>query len=154
MRYLRADGSFISLEAGDQIYSWEAPDGYEYHWSVKLAMAYAQARNEVIMVSLSESGIDWLAFMEMCPEVDFDYALTTDLTRPLLFVPVGEKVRLIDGSHRVCKALLTGVDELPACILTQEEANDCLICRTPMAGAQAVSGQRCKPATATGKRAR
>ena len=48
-----------------------------------------------------------------------------------MFVPVDDKVRLIDGWHRLLKAVLTGVDILPAYFLTQEEADACLVCCLP-----------------------
>ena len=43
--------------------------------------------------------------LHLYPDIDPAYALTTDLSQPLLFAPIGDKVRLIDGSHRVLKAL-------------------------------------------------
>ena len=40
-----------------------------------------------------------------------------------LFVTLSGKLVLIDGNHRAAKALLLGVDVLPAYLLTQEEAD-------------------------------
>lgn len=55
--------------------------------------------------------------------IDLDYARTTDLARPLLLIPFGEsEILLIDGWHRLARAVLEGVEELPMYLLTEEEA--------------------------------
>ena len=111
----------------DQVYSYEDETGRQFHWSVTSALAFAQARNEVFTISLQEMGVTLPLVREQYQGLDERHALTCDLSQPLLFVPIGEKVRLLDGWHRVAKALLIGVDVLPACFLTQEEADVCLL---------------------------
>ena len=114
----------------DQVYSYEDETGRQFHWSVTSALAFAQARNEVFTISLSEMGVTLPLVRAQYQGLDERHALTCDLSQPLLFVPIGEKVRLLDGWHRVAKALMIGVDVLPACFLTQEEADACLLLTT------------------------
>ena len=100
MRVKKADGTFVEIgEPGDQIYTWDAPGGEQWHWSILAATAFAQARNEVVVISLAEMEITAPMLLHLYPDIDPAYALTTDLSRPLLFAPIGDKVRLIDGSH-------------------------------------------------------
>ncbi|HEX5119840.1 MAG TPA: hypothetical protein VFW65_32035 [Pseudonocardiaceae bacterium] len=60
-------------------------------------------------------------------KVDAAHAATVDLTEPIVFAPIvspetGERMGgfLIDGWHRVYRALSEGVPELPAYFLTDE----------------------------------
>ena len=51
-----------------------------------------------------------------------DYALTTDISKPLIIVALSEhKDQLIDGNHRLFKASKLQIRELPAIYLTKEE---------------------------------
>ena len=130
MRVKKADGTFVEIGApGDQIYTWDAPTGEQWYWSILAATAFAQASNEVIVISLAEMEITGPMLLRLYPDIDPAYALTTDLSQPLLFAPIGDKVRLIDGSHRVLKALFYNIDELPAYFLTPEESEASLIAR-------------------------
>lgn len=132
MRVKKTDGTFVEIgEPGDQIYTWDAPDKTQWYWSILAATAFAQARNEVVVISLAEMEITAPMLLHLYPDIDPAYALTTDLSQPLLFAPIGDKVRLIDGSHRVLKALFQRMDELPAYFLTSEESEASLIARLP-----------------------
>ena len=61
------------------------------------------------------------------PGFDAGYAMTTDLTRPVIIATVhgtapGERLALlIDGTHRLYKAHATGAAQLPAWVLTPAE---------------------------------
>ena len=147
MRVKKADGMFVEIgEPGDQIYTWDAPDKTQWHWSILAATAFAQARNEVVVISLAEMEITAPMLLHLYPDIDPAYALTTDLSQPLLFAPIGDKVRLIDGSHRVMKALFHRIDELPAYFLTPEESEASLIARLPaIAGMTGKSVNRKEP---------
>ena len=152
MRVRRADGTWIEIgEGGDQIYTWNAPNGEQWHWSIVAATAFAHARNEVSSISLADTGMTLRLLLRQYPDIDVAFALTTNLSRPLLFVPLEEKVRLIDGSHRVYKALLTGVDVLPACFLTQEEADASLVARLPPGQALDLKAQSKEEAVRPGR---
>jgi hypothetical protein len=61
------------------------------------------------------------------PSFDRDYAMTTDLSEPLLVAALrseeGEEFPLlIDGTHRLYRAFVEGVNELPAYLLSIEES--------------------------------
>lgn len=128
LRMLRPDGATVVVGTlQDQVYSYEDETGRQFHWSVTAALVFAQAKNEVFTISLSEMGVTLPLVRAQYQGLDERHALSCDLSQPLLFVPIGEKVKLIDGWHRVAKALLIGVDVLPACFLTQEEADACLL---------------------------
>lgn len=143
MRIKKADGTYVEIGApGDQIYTWDTPGGEQWYWSILAATAYAQARNEIVIISLAEMEITAPMLLHLYPDIDPAYALTTDLGQPLLFAPIGNKVRLIDGSHRVLKALFTRMDEMPAYFLTPEESEASLIARLP--AIPAMSGKSVK----------
>lgn len=132
LKIVRRDGSELEIKSlVDQIFSLETPSGWQFHWSVSEARRYAEARGELLPLSLSEYQMTLERLRKHYPDVDETYALTTDLTEPLLFVPLENAIQLIDGFHRVAKALLTNVDILPAYFLTQEEADACLVCSLP-----------------------
>jgi hypothetical protein len=101
------------------------------YWSVSEARRYAEARGEFYTISLSECQMTRGWLRHHYPDVDETYALTTDLSKPLIFVPLGNDLQLIDGFHRVLKALLTQVDILFAYLLTQEEADASLVLSLP-----------------------
>jgi hypothetical protein len=65
--------------------------------------------------------------------MDIDHVLTCDLSVPLLFVPFAGRHQLVDGWHRLARALIEGetlgLAELPAFLLTQEEADSLLLFR-------------------------
>lgn len=119
---VRPDGSSIRLGAlTDQVYSFQDEEGWQYHWSVNEARKRAEANAELVTISLSEAGMTVDLARKLYPDLDATYALTTDLSKPLLFVPLGEECVLIDGWHRTLKALLTGVDVLPCYVLSPED---------------------------------
>ncbi|MFI6296658.1 ParB N-terminal domain-containing protein [Nonomuraea sp. NPDC050790] len=60
--------------------------------------------------------------------INTDHAARVDLTEPLIMAPVPNGgMLIIDGWHRLHKALNTGVTELQAVILTAEEEAACRI---------------------------
>jgi hypothetical protein len=61
------------------------------------------------------------------PDFDADYALTSDLADPLLIATLVDKEGVasplfIDGMHRLYRAYLEDIAELPAYVLTPEES--------------------------------
>jgi hypothetical protein len=132
LRIVREDGRVIDLgDLTDQVYSMEDQDGTQYHWSVAAGLRLATARGQVWTVSLRQMGVTADLLRSLYHGLDEAHALTTDLSRPLLFVPFRGEDQLIDGWHRLLKAALTGVDALPAYFLTQAEADACLVCVLP-----------------------
>jgi hypothetical protein len=60
--------------------------------------------------------------------IDHEYAATVDLAEPLIAVPIPDAGWLIiDGWHRIHKALTAGVEKLPVIVLTPEEELACRI---------------------------
>lgn len=79
------------------------------------------------------------------PGFDRDYALTTDLTKPVIIatVPVNggpPAALLIDGTHRLYKATVQGRTHLPSLVLT--EAETLAIRRRPHLGPAPAARQR------------
>ena len=62
--------------------------------------------------------------------IDTDHAATADLSRPLLVVPLpnvpapGYRL-VIDGWHRIHRALTDGIDRLPAVLLDASDERAC-----------------------------
>ena len=132
MRIIRPDGVEIFLGSLlDQVYSMEDTDGHQYHWSVAEASRRALQRGEYWTISLRELGITPEFVRAQYQGIDEAHAMTRDLRVPLLFVPFGGSHQLIDGWHRLFKAAATGVDVLPACCLSQEDADASLILTLP-----------------------
>lgn len=122
----------IAIESlHDEIFSYEDSTGLQYHWNVTMGRRFAEARNEVRRFSLTEHGITIPFIHSQYTNLDEAYALTTDLSRPILLIPIGDKVCLADGWHRLYRAATEGIDILPAYFLTEEEAGTVLICTLP-----------------------
>ncbi|MFC4912963.1 hypothetical protein [Actinomadura gamaensis] len=68
-----------------------------------------------------------LAWARAVIAVDPGHAATTDLTRPLLAVtlPHTDTPLVIDGWHRIHRALNSGVHRLPVVILNQTDERAC-----------------------------
>lgn len=115
----------------DQIYLFEDEEGWQWVWNVTTALLLAHAECERIILSLQELDItpDFVRFQY--PGLDESYALTTDLTLPILLVPFRDKVRIIDGWNRLFHASVAGHDRMFAFVLTQAQANSCLVCKFP-----------------------
>jgi hypothetical protein len=132
LHIVRSDGAVLKIRSlSDQVYSMEDEAGWQWHWSVSEGRRLAEARGELCTVSLAEMGVNVDFIRRQYDGLDEAYALTTDLSRPLLFVPFRDKCRLIDGWHRLFKAAFLDVDVLPAYFLTQEEADAILVCKLP-----------------------
>ena len=81
-------------------------------------------------VDLVVAGMTPITVLRFCPELDVAKALSLPseaLLCPLLFVSHHGKHVLADGWHRTYRAVFSGIRELPAYILTQEEADAILI---------------------------
>ncbi|MGW0805567.1 hypothetical protein [Nonomuraea sp. NPDC002799] len=71
---------------------------------------------------------EWWAAMLNLVAIDAEHAAQVDLSEPLIVatVPTGG-VLIIDGWHRLCKAVTIGLPELSAVVLTTEEERACRI---------------------------
>ena len=147
MRLVRPDGAEVFLGSLlDQVYSFEDDDGTQYHWSVAEASRRALQRGQYWTVCLSEIGLSCQSIRARYQGLDEAHAMTRDLGQPLLFVPFKDSHQLIDGWHRLFKAAATGVDVLPALVLTPEDADASLIVRlAPGQGLDWGQGAEAKP---------
>lgn len=85
-----------------------------------------------VMPWVRQYGLDLLDHPETAPILgvgpgfDRDYAMTTDLSEPLIVATLrtsdhGRSPLLIDGTHRLYRAYQEGVAELPAFVLDEME---------------------------------
>ena len=59
---------------------------------------------------------------------DINYAMLTDVTQPLIVVKLTKNIdKLIDGNHRLQKALKLGIKTLPAYCLSFEEHRNYIV---------------------------
>lgn len=88
-----------------------------------------------VMPWVRQYGLDLLEHPETAPILgvgpgfDRDYAMTTDLTEPLIVATLrtsdhGRSPLLIDGTHRLYRAFREGLAELPAYVLSEAETQD------------------------------
>ena len=110
-----------------QIYEFrDNEDGKTYYWNASEGRRLAEERRaEIVAVYLADVGMTPAKVLEMCPELDREWALGlpgTTVLRPVLFVPHKEKHVLIDGWHRMYKAAVLGLTWVPAHVLTESEA--------------------------------
>ena len=101
---IRHNGYVLRLGSSeDQVYSLEDAASWQWHWNVTEGLRLAQARGEVLTFSPRAWGITVEHLWERYPALDAAYAPTTDLKRPLLFVPHQGTAQLIDGWHRLVR---------------------------------------------------
>jgi hypothetical protein len=106
--------------------------GHTFVWNVTQAERILEnAPREVEWFHLQEQGVTVEHIRERYPDLDWEYAKAADLSCPLLFVPFAGNAQMIDGWHRLARAAMEGIPELPAYLLTEAEANDCLVLHLP-----------------------
>ncbi|MEU6784629.1 ParB N-terminal domain-containing protein [Nonomuraea angiospora] len=109
----RADSSRVEIF---QMLGWR--------WDITAAKQITQGR-----VPEGRIATEWWAGMLNLIVIDPEHAAVVDLSQPLIVatVPTGGML-IIDGWHRLCKALTIGVEELSAVVLTAKEERACRIC--------------------------
>lgn len=140
---LNCDKGFLRIDScnpTDEAFSMHDVDGWQYHWNVTRARAMAEQTGHLFRFRPADFGLSLALVKGQYPGMDADYALTTDLSRPLLLTLFARHkakneepntLQLLDGWHRLFKALLTGVETLPAYLLTQEQADAVLFGKLP-----------------------
>ncbi|MFI0354227.1 hypothetical protein [Actinomadura sp. 9N407] len=70
-----------------------------------------------------------LAWARAVIQIDRDHAATADLSRPLLAVPVpnAQTPLVIDGWHRIHRALTAGIHTLPVVLLDEGDERACRV---------------------------
>ena len=124
----------------DESFSMQDIDGWQYHWNVTRARTLAEQSGHLFRFRPADFGLSLARVTEQYPDMDAEYALTTDLSRPLLLTLFERQragddepntLQLLDGWHRLYKALLTGVAYLPAYLLTQKQSEQVLFATLP-----------------------
>ncbi|RBQ15333.1 hypothetical protein DP939_36445 [Spongiactinospora rosea] len=95
-----------------------------WRWNITAAKGFAAGRTPKGTLAPAE----WAALLSLIT-IDPDHAANVDLSEPVIAVPVPDAggPLVIDGWHRIYKALTTGTDRLPAILLTPEEERICRI---------------------------
>ena len=93
-------------------FTHEAPDGTLRAWDVTRAQQIVQDGRQSLLFSLPDHGVTIDKIRELYSEVDEAYAMTTDLARPLIFIPFFGESLLIDGWHRLYKAASSGNEDV------------------------------------------
>ncbi len=115
-----------------ETFSFTDGDGAEYVWDVtKAKEIIAVNPREVILFNPSEHGITAEHVLSRYPGLEPERAKTADLTVPVIFIPFAGAHLLIDGWHRLYRAVTEGVDTIPCHLLTEEEAGAILASRKP-----------------------
>ncbi len=86
--------------------------------------------HEVVAFSPGEYGITAEHIRSRYPGFEMDHAVGADLSKPVIFLPFKGEHLLVDGWHRLYRAVTESVETLPCYILTEEEAGVVLASRT------------------------
>ena len=114
-----------------QVFATEDEDGTQTHFNVEKGLRIAREHGDLRMVSLKESGITVDFIREDYTNLNETYALTTDTSQPILFVPHHGKDLCVDGWHRIFHAAFIGQEEIPAYFLTEEQTETIKIITLP-----------------------
>ncbi|MFI6816120.1 hypothetical protein ACIBG7_27200 [Nonomuraea sp. NPDC050328] len=94
-----------------------------WRWNVTAAKKFARGREAEGRITPRE----WSGMLHLVA-IDTEHAAKVDMSEPLIVITVpGSGMLIIDGWHRLYKALDTGVPELAAVVLTTEEERACRI---------------------------
>ena len=124
---------FVELDLSDQVFTFTDATGTEWHWNASLGYRLIeQAPREVLEFYPSDSGIDMAHLRQRYPSLNEEYAKTVDLSRPILFLPLHDGTSvLIDGWHRLSRAVMEGIPCLLCYELTPQEAEQVLVVKIP-----------------------
>jgi hypothetical protein len=123
----------VYLHITDQVYQFIDADGIEWHWNASQGMRIAESSGrQPLAFYPSDCGLDAAQLKRQYPDLDEAYALTTDLTKPILFIPFKDGTSvLIDGWHRTLGAVLRGIPFLLSHELTPAERDSILVMKIP-----------------------
>ena len=117
----------------NETFSFTDGDGTGYVWNVTQALQIiADSPHERMLFAPQEQGVTLEHIHERYPDIDEERAKLSDLSLPLLFIPFQGNHLCIDGWHRLTRAVLEGVQELPCHVLTQAEADSVLVILEPL----------------------
>jgi len=125
----------LQLFLVNETFSFTDQDGVGYVWNVTKALKIIkESPRETVMFAPAEQGVTIEHIRQRYPDIDLEKAKKTDLSQPLLFIPFQGNSLLVDGWHRLARAVLEGVEELPCYLLTEEEADSVLVLLEPLPG--------------------
>jgi hypothetical protein len=123
----------ITIEARPtEVFSWQWPDGTEVTWSIERAKAACEGREPTGEVPL-EAIKGTMDMNEGSKDIDDAFAMTKDLSKPLICVlsPIRHEGKLsiiiIDGWHRMRKAVLTNTPSLKFYLLGPQIEEQCRV---------------------------
>lgn len=96
----------------------------EYHWFIPRAIAIAETKE------VHTFAIDSVSHKLESGDIQIDnpeYAMLTNLSKPVIIVPLEGAECVIDGWHRIYHAWRIGVRDLPCVMLTEKESRLCLL---------------------------
>lgn len=103
-----------------EVFAWRRDSGGVCYFDVTRLRSWAErhlAPSEIAVQGLAATAEAFAALYS----VDTEKAATADLSPPILAVCFEEKWLLIDGAHRVYRALCEGVERLPAYLIEPPE---------------------------------
>ena len=123
----------LVLLVDDQIFTFTDASGIQWHWNASAGMRIALSDGRTPLAFWPEDhGLTIQQVQSQYPELDLDYARTADLSRPILFVPFHDGTSvLIDGWHRLARAVQEGVPYLLCYELTAAERDQILVMKVP-----------------------
>jgi hypothetical protein len=124
----------VVLNLSDQVFTFVDALGGEWHWNASQGMRIVEASGRKPCAFYpSDHGLDIPQLQRQYETLDLDYAKTTDLTRPILFVPFHDGTSVLcDGWHRLAHAILLGVPCLLCHELTEAERDQILVMHLPL----------------------
>jgi hypothetical protein len=119
---------------------WNTPTGEvcSLSWDVEKAKEIVATTPDREVTHITDECMRMAAAanMEMLRGLDMEYAMSVEISKPLIVVPhpnpryAGCSI-IIDGWHRVTKRIMTGDhNTVPVVILTQEESKACIVHRS------------------------
>ena len=123
----------IELNLSDQVFTFTDSEGWQWHWNASAGMRLVQASGrQPLTFYPSDHGLSLKHLQKQYPDLDLDYAKTTDIRRPILFVPFRDRTSVLaDGWHRVARAVMEGIPFLLCHELTPDEAERVLVMKIP-----------------------
>jgi DNA repair protein RadC len=92
-------------------------------WDVTAGLRIAADGRPTVPFNLRELDLTIERIETLYQGIDSNYAMSTNLSRPLLYIPFFGAILVIDGWHRMWKAANLGIPELSVWRLNKEEAD-------------------------------
>lgn len=119
----------------NETFTFTDEDGTGYMWNVTAALdMIAASPRPTDRFAPMEQGVTLEHILYRYPTLDTERAMQTDLSVPLLFIPFGARSLMIDGWHRLFRAVSEGVEVLECYELTEEETAAILMRLDPPGG--------------------